>query len=105
MSVPKIVPQNFSRFWYQSSTLKSDTISVTESLLQMIEKHILKNTFRSQDISAFVLTFLVMQENSLIRKLRLIPKFMMLQAGKKLIAIHIFPNISRKKDNQKMKFC
>ena len=29
----------------------------------------------------------------------------MLQAGKKLIAIHIFPNISRKKDNQKMKFC
>ena len=40
-----------------------------------------------------------MLENGLIRKLRL-----MAQLGKQTITIHIFPNISRSKGNQTMKF-
>ena len=30
---------------------------------------------------------------------------MMLQPGKQTFAIHVLPNISRSKDNQKKKFC
>ena len=40
----------------------------------------------------------------MIRKLRLISKFMTSQPGKQRIAIHILPSISRYKDNQTMKF-
>ena len=39
----------------------------------------------------------------LIRKLRLILKFMTSQTGKQTITIHILPNISRSKSNQVMK--
>ena len=45
-----------------------------------------------------------MWKNSLIRKVRLILKFMTSQTGKQTIAIHILPNISRSKGNQAMKF-
>ena len=45
-----------------------------------------------------------MWENGLIRKIRLISKFMTSQSGKQTIAIHIIPNISRRKRNQIMKF-
>ena len=45
-----------------------------------------------------------MQNNSLIRKKRLIPKFLTSDSGKQTIAIHILPNISRSKGNQTMKF-
>ena len=51
-----------------------------------------KKLFLSRGYLSFRL-FLVMQENSLIRKLR-----------KQIIVIHILPNISRSKDNQTMKF-
>ena len=47
---------------------------------------------------------LVMQKNDLIRKIRLISKFITSQPGKQTNAIHIMPNISRSKDNQTMKF-
>ena len=40
----------------------------------------------------------------LIRKIRLISKFMTSQPGKQTIAIHILANISRSKGNQTMKF-
>ena len=43
-------------------------------------------------------------KNELMRKLRLISKFMTLQTGKQIIAIYILPNISRSKGNQIMKF-
>ena len=43
-------------------------------------------------------------EESLIRKLELISKFMTSQTGQQVIAIHILFNISRSKDNQTMKF-
>ena len=40
----------------------------------------------------------------LIRKLRLISKFMTSQTGQQIIKIHTLPNISRSKGNQTMKF-
>ena len=52
----------------------------------------------------FFLDFSVMQENGLIRKIRLISNFMMPQPGSQTIIIHILPNISRSKTNQTMKF-
>ena len=43
-------------------------------------------------------------QNSLIRKIMLISKFVTSQTGKQTIAIHILSNISRSKSNQTMKF-
>ena len=40
----------------------------------------------------------------MIRKIRLTSKFMPSQTGLQTIAIHILPNISQSKGNQKMKF-
>ena len=45
-----------------------------------------------------------MWEKAFITKLRLISKFMMSQAGKQVITIHILRNISRSKGNQIIKF-
>ena len=59
--------------------------------------------FTLQALYIFALIFLVMQENALIRKIRLISKFMTSSAGKQMITIHILPDISRSKDNQTMK--
>ena len=52
----------------------------------------------------FCLDILVMYQNGLLKKLRLVSNFMTSQPGKQTIAIHILPNISRGKGNQKMKF-
>ena len=52
----------------------------------------------------FVLNFLVVWENGLIRNLRLISEFMISQPGRQIITIHTLPNISKSKDNQTMKF-
>ena len=49
---------------------------------------------------SFCLDFLVMQQNGLIRKIRLLSNFMMSQPSEQAIVIHIMPNISRSKDNQ-----
>ena len=53
---------------------------------------------------SFCLDFLAIYKNGLIRKTRLISKFMTSQPGKQTITIHILPSISRNKDNQTMKF-
>ena len=45
-----------------------------------------------------------MRKNDLIRKIRLISKFMMSRPGEQTIAIHILTNISRNKGNHAMKF-
>ena len=45
-----------------------------------------------------------MQRKGLIRKILLISKFTVSQPGKQTIAMHMFPNISRSKDNQTNKF-
>ena len=52
----------------------------------------------------FVLTFWSCRKNRLIRKIRLISKFITSQPGKQRITIHILPNISPSKGNQTMKF-
>ena len=50
----------------------------------------------------FGIDIFVMQKNSLIRKLRLISKFMTSQTGQHMISIRISPK--RNKGNQAMKF-
>ena len=62
----------------------------------------LKSFSHSQGIQVFVLTFWSCREYSLIRKVRLISKFM-LQPGLQTITIHMLPNILRSKHNQTMK--
>ena len=53
---------------------------------------------------SFCLKFLVMYQNGLIIKIRLISSFMTSQPGYKTIVIHILPNISRSIGNQTMNF-
>ena len=55
-------------------------------------------------VDTFCLDFLVIQKIGLIRWLRLISNFIASQTGKKVIKIHIQPNISLSKESQTMKF-
>ena len=64
---------------------------------------LLKSSFCSQDIEIFVLTFLSCRKHGLIRKIRLIPKFMTSQPGQQTITIQIWPNISCSKSNHTVK--
>ena len=79
------------------------------------ESHLetIKNVFYFMSKALFVLemfAFLtwnfdyVEKRNSLIRKLRLISKFMTSQTRQQMTTMHIFPNISRPNYNQKMRF-
>ena len=52
----------------------------------------------------FCLDSLVMYQNGLIKKIRLILNFMTSQPGQQTIVIHTLLNISRSKGNQTMKF-
>ena len=63
----------------------------------------LKSSFRSQDISVFVMTFWSWRKNGLIRRIRLTSKFLTSQPGEQTITTHMLPNISRSKDNETMK--
>ena len=62
-----------------------------------------KSSFCSQDIYDFVMNFWSCRKKRLIRKIRLTSKFMTSQPGSQTITIHILPNISRSKGNQKGK--
>ena len=63
-----------------------------------------KSSFSSQDIEIIVfLSFKSFRKNGLMRKIRLISKFMTSQPGQQTIKIHMLTNISRSKDNQTMK--
>ena len=78
-----------------------------ENHLKMMEKN--ASYFTSKAIFVikifkFLSWILVMQQNGLNRKIRLISGFMTSQLDCQTIAIHIFPNISRSKDNQTMTF-
>ena len=55
-------------------------------------------------IFIFCPDFVVMYKNGLIRKVRLIWKFVTPHTGEELIIIHILPNISRNKHNQTIRF-
>ena len=50
------------------------------------------------------MTFWSCIENDLIRKVRLISKFMTSKPGLQTIVIYILPNVSQSKGNQAMKF-
>ena len=52
----------------------------------------------------FCLEFLVMYQNGITKKIRLISNFMTSQPGQQTIVMHILPNIARSKGNQTMKF-
>ena len=52
---------------------------------------------------SFCLDCLVIQQNDLIRKIRLISNFMMSQPGQQTIVTHILPNISISKSNHTIK--
>ena len=76
----------------------------TESLLKRTKNvyyFTLKSLFALRYLNCFYI--LVMKKNSLIRKIRLISKFLTSQAGKHTIVMHMLPNILRSKGNQTMK--
>ena len=64
----------------------------------------LKSSFCSQDILVFVTTFWWCRKNGFIKNISLTSKFMTSQPGLQTIPIHILPNISQSKDNQRKKF-
>ena len=66
--------------------------------------YFIKKLFSFWSYLAFCSDFFIMQENFLIRKLRLISKFMTSKTEKQTITIQILPSISGSKDNQTMKF-
>ena len=85
---------------------KIGAICLIESPFKIIKNvfyFILKALFVLK-IFVFVTTFWSYRKNGLIRKMRLISKFMTSQPGSQTIAIHILPNISQSKGNQTMKF-
>ena len=55
-------------------------------------------------IFKFCLDFLVLWQNGLIGKIRLIAEFITSQPGKQTVVIHVVSNILRNKDNQVMRF-
>ena len=64
----------------------------------------LQKLFSLSRYFSFCLEFLVMQQNGLIIKIKLISNFMTSQPGQQTILIHILCNILRSKSNQTMKF-
>ena len=88
------------------SQLPKKIICFIESPLNRIKKCFLfhlKSSLRFQDIYVFIMTSWSTRKNALIKKTRLISKFMTSQPGHWTIAIYILSNISRIKGNQTMK--
>ena len=76
----------------------------TESPLKLIKNDfylILRALFISS--ITFILTFWSFRKKGLIRKIRLISKFMTSQTGLQTITIHVLPNISQSKGNRTIK--
>ena len=88
-----------------SPSKKNSVTCFTESSLKTMQKacYFILNSFRSQDIQVFVMTFWSCWKNRLIRKIRLTAKFMTSQPGQQTIAILVLTYISWSKDNQTMK--
>ena len=91
-----------------SNSKKICVICSIESSLKRMENifyFALKGICRPQDSLVFVTIFWsYFWKNSLIRKIRLISKFMTSQPSLQAIPIHILPNISQNKGDQTMKF-
>ena len=64
-----------------------------------------KSSYRSSfsRYLSFCLEFLVIYQNGLIKTIRLISNFITSQSGQQTIVMHILPNISKSKGNQKKK--
>ena len=56
----------------------------------------------AERVKIFVVTLGSCRKNGLIKKKRLIPKFMTSKPSKQTITIHILPNISQSKDNNEI---
>ena len=80
-----------------SPSKKVVLICFNESHLKMMKNAFLVYVKRYLNFSP---DFLVIEKNGLIRKLRLISKFMTSQTGQKIITKHILSNISKSKGNQ-----
>ena len=74
----------------------------TESLLKMMKMLLILpwEALFVRNVFKVLSYFFGHVENGLIRKVRLISKFMRSQPGKQTIAIHLMSNISRSKGNQ-----
>ena len=92
-------------YFYISKSITPYTFLLVFKIVERLQCILkLKGFFLSEDIWISVLTILVMFENDLIRKQRLISIFMTSKTGKQITVIHILPNVSRSKDNQTKKF-
>ena len=78
----------------------------TESLLKLMRNavYFTLKALLFLKIFKFLSSFFGHIKSSLIRKIVLISKFMTSQPGKQTILIHTLSNISRSKDNHRMKF-
>ena len=92
-------------------TIKGPLSGLRQLLSNDSPLKLMKNVFYFMLIAIFVLeifTFLSWLfgyvKIGMMKKLRLISKFMTSQTGQQIIPIHIFPNISRGKSNQEIKF-
>ena len=86
---------------------KTCFISFNERPLKMMNSaphFILKPLFVPNIFTFLSWIFRHVEKNELIRKIRLISKFMTSQPGQQAITKHIFPNISQSKGNQTIKF-
>ena len=98
---------NDQNSWKHNICFKEIWASPTEKPFKNDKKCFLfrlKSFFCSQDVYVFFTTFWSCRKSSLIRKIRLISKFMTSPPGLQIIPIHIWPNISQRKGNQAMKF-
>ena len=93
----------FGRFQpVDSQTQKDIAPGEFKFYVKMCNTWVFLFSFKKNYIYIFVLTFLVLLENALIKKLVLISKLMMPEIGKQIITItvHILLNIPRSKGNQ-----
>ena len=102
---------NNLKFLSTTGSIKGSLSGLKKTLTTESPQKVMKNTFYFILKALFVLEIFivlslifVLVENELIRRLRLISKFMTLQTGQKIITVHILPNISWKTCNHAMKF-
>ena len=94
-----------SIFSFGEHTLKGALLGLRQFLATERSLKMMGDAFYfTLKVLAFCTNFLVMQKSSLIRKIKLISKFMMSQPGQQTIAIHILPKYFKSKGNETIKF-
>ena len=91
------------RYWQLKTIIKATHSGLRQFLGTEISSKMIKNAFNFTlkalvvlKMFNFFLEFLVMQKNDLIRKIRLISKFMTSETVKQTISIHILPILLKK---------